>query len=220
MVIAYIDFQRAFDSVPHPKLLHKLIGYGIGGNLLFWLSSFLTGRQQCVRVGSSLSQSCIVTSGVPQGSVVGPLLFNLYINDTTDNLDFNTSSTKSFADDVKIYTEITPNTNTLQLIFWRILTLSTSGLPNGNSQFHTPSVTFFTSVIQNPSSTFPFLESRYIKPLTPLTLEYYSILIWNSKHIFLTLSNEQSNKLLWFTAALFREILKIWSEPSKHTSDL
>ena len=107
VVIAYIDFQRAFDSVPHPKLLHKLVGYGIGGNLLFWLSSFLTGRQQCVRVGSSLSQSCVVTSGVPQGSVVGPLLFNLYINDITDNLDFNNSSTKIFADDVKIYTEIT-----------------------------------------------------------------------------------------------------------------
>ena len=115
VAIAYIDFQRAFDSVPHPKLLHKLIGYGIGGNLLFWLSSFLTDRQQCVRVGTLLSHSCHVSSGVPQGSVVGPLLLYLYVNDITDGLDFDTTTTKIFADDVKLYTELSPQNSSFNL---------------------------------------------------------------------------------------------------------
>jgi len=114
VAIAYIDFQRAFDSVPHPKLLHKLIGYGIDGNLLFWLSSFLTDRQQCVRVGSSLPHSCLVSSGVPQGSVDGPL-FNLYVNCITDGLDLDTATTKIFADDVKIYTELSTQNSSFNL---------------------------------------------------------------------------------------------------------
>jgi len=105
VVIAYIDFQRAFDSVPHPKLIHKLSSYGIHGNLLFWISSFLSNRLQRVRVGSALSGTCSVISGVPQGSVIGCLLFNLYINDITDSLDSTTTS-KIFADDLKIYTEL------------------------------------------------------------------------------------------------------------------
>ena len=108
VVIAYIDFKRAFDSVSHSKLIHKLASYGIHGNLLFWISSFLSNRMQYVRVGSSLSKLSRVTSGVPQGSVIGPLLFNLFINDITDNLDPSTSS-KIFADDIKLYTEFLYN---------------------------------------------------------------------------------------------------------------
>ena len=105
MMMMMIDFQQAFDSVPNPKLLHKLSSYGIHGNLLFWISSFLSNRLQRVRVGSALSGTCSVTSGVPQGSVIGCLLFNLYINDITDSLDSTTTS-KIFADDLKIYTEL------------------------------------------------------------------------------------------------------------------
>ena len=104
-MIAYIDFQKAFDSVSHPKLLHKLSSYGINGNLYFWISAFLSNRLQQVKVGSSLSSSCQVTSGVPQGSVIGSLLFNLFVNDVTDHLN-STSTAKSFADDIKIYTEL------------------------------------------------------------------------------------------------------------------
>ena len=88
----------------HPKLLHKLIAYGIQGNLLFWITCFLSDRVQRVRVGSSLSNPSPVTSGVLQGSVIGSLLFNLFINDITDQLD-NSTNSKIFADDVKIYTE-------------------------------------------------------------------------------------------------------------------
>ena len=106
VVVAYVDFQRAFDSVSHPKLLHKLSSYGIQGNLLYWFASFVSNRFQRVRVGSSLSKLCAVTSGVPQGSVIGPLLFNLFINDITDHLD-GSSTSKLFADDIKIYTELT-----------------------------------------------------------------------------------------------------------------
>ena len=115
VAIAYIDFTRAFDSVSHPKLLHKLESYGIHGNLLFWILSFLTERRQSVKVGSSFSKFCPVSSGIPQGSVIGPLLFNLFINDITDQLD-NTTTSKIFADDIKIYTEfdIISSTNSLQ----------------------------------------------------------------------------------------------------------
>jgi hypothetical protein len=108
-VIAYIDFQRAFDSISHSKLIQKLIAYGIEGNLLFWIKSFLSNRTQSVKVGSKLSFISSVTSGVPQGSVLGPLLFNIFINDITDNFD-NKVTSKLFADDIKLYTDLSfPN---------------------------------------------------------------------------------------------------------------
>ncbi|MFZ2539851.1 MAG: reverse transcriptase family protein, partial [Oscillospiraceae bacterium] len=102
--IAYIDFKSAFDSISHLKLLHKLANYGIKGNLYFWIQAFLTDRCQMVRIGSSYSTLRSVISGVPQGSVLGPLLFNLFINDITDGLDSATHA-KLFADDIKLYTE-------------------------------------------------------------------------------------------------------------------
>ena len=102
-IVAYIDFQRAFDSISHSKLIHKLMSYCISGNLLYWIQSFLTHRTQSVRVGSCLSNSCSVSSGVPQGSVLGPLLFLLFINDISDQFG-NEISSELFADDIKIYT--------------------------------------------------------------------------------------------------------------------
>ena len=102
--MAYIDFTRALDSISYPKLFRKLKGYGIGGNLLFWIKAFLTHRTQCVCVGTSISSVCVVSSGVPQGSCLGPLLFNRYINDVTDSL--HDVSAKLFVDDLKLYTEI------------------------------------------------------------------------------------------------------------------
>ena len=104
VTIAYMDIKSAFDSISHKKLLLKLTGYGIKDTLYFWIQAFLTNRLQKVKLGSSSSKTCFVTSGVPQGSVLGPLLFNLFVNDITDNLEPNTTA-KLFADNLKLYSE-------------------------------------------------------------------------------------------------------------------
>jgi len=97
---AILDFAKAFDKVSHHHLIHKLDYYGIRGSLLNWLQSFLQGRSQEVMVEDAHSTTCGVTSGVPQGSVLGPTLFLLYINDISDNIK---SQLHLFADDCLVY---------------------------------------------------------------------------------------------------------------------
>jgi ribonuclease P/MRP protein subunit RPP40 len=105
---AYIDFAKAFDSISGPKLCHKLAAYGISGNLLAWINNFVSNRQQCTRVGNAYSSSKTLTSGVVQGSCLGPLLFILYVNDICKI--FNERCTgKLYADDVKCYTTVELN---------------------------------------------------------------------------------------------------------------
>jgi Reverse transcriptase (RNA-dependent DNA polymerase) len=79
--VVSLDFSKAFDMVPHGRLLGKLSDYGIKGNLLHWCESFLTMRTQCVVQSGSRSEPVDVTSGVPQGSVLGPLFFIIYMMD-------------------------------------------------------------------------------------------------------------------------------------------
>ena len=98
--VIYLDFAKAFDKVDHGILLRKLKELGIGGFLLKWLQEFLLNRQQRVAIDGVESQPCHVTSGVPQGTVLGPLMFLLHIGDIDTNLQSATTST--FADDTKV----------------------------------------------------------------------------------------------------------------------
>ena len=103
-----LDFAKAFDKVPHLRLLSKLTSYGITGNTQNWIKSFLSNRKQRVSVNGALSDITDVTSGVPQGSVLGPVLFLLYINDINGNIK---SSIRLFADDSIIYRKISSKTD-------------------------------------------------------------------------------------------------------------
>ena len=100
----YFDFSKAFDTVPHKRLSVKMKAYGIEGKLLAWVEAFLTGREQMVRVNGELSTSKAVISGIPQGSVLGPLLFVIYINDLPEVVQ---SNILLFADDTKIFNKVT-----------------------------------------------------------------------------------------------------------------
>ena len=105
--VILLDFSKAFDTVPHQRLLQKLNKYGIRNHTLNWISSFLTNRTHHVVVNGSTSNVESVLSGVPQGTVLGPLLFLIYINDIEQNL---TSKIRLFADDSAIYRNInSPN---------------------------------------------------------------------------------------------------------------
>ena len=97
--VIYLDLAKGFVSVPHKRLIYKLSKYGITGNLLHWISNFLSQRRQYVRVNLALSEGKSVINGVPQRSILGPILFIFYTNDLQTDI---IAKLLLFADDAKL----------------------------------------------------------------------------------------------------------------------
>ena len=97
--MVYLDFKKAFDSIVHNVLLYKLWCFGITDNIWHWIRAYLTDRVQCVSINGSVSGFLPVVSGVPQGSILGPLLFLVFVNDIPSLI--SSAEVLLFADDVK-----------------------------------------------------------------------------------------------------------------------
>ena len=109
----FSDFSKAFDSVNHDLLIRKLENYGIRGNILKWIQSYLTRLSVQIKIKKYVSQSFEIHSGVPQGSHLGPLLFILFINDITEVIKY--SEILLFADDAKIFKNVLCQADCLEL---------------------------------------------------------------------------------------------------------
>ena len=106
--IVYLDFQKTFNKVPLQRLLFKLKVHGIDNYVINWVEKWLTLRRQRVIVDSEISNWKSVLNGVPQGSVLGPILFLLYVNDLEDGIS---SKVLKFADDTKLFRKVTNYTD-------------------------------------------------------------------------------------------------------------
>ena len=118
--VIFLDFQKAFDKVPKKRLLQKFSAYGIEGKLLCWIEDFLSDRRMRIMVRGEYSEWVDVISGVPQGSVLGPILFLIYVNGIPEMVN---CSIKMFADDTKLFRTVKSidDCNILQNDFFWIL---------------------------------------------------------------------------------------------------
>jgi hypothetical protein len=117
--VVYIDYRKAFDSIVHSKLLVKLRCFGFSGKLLDWLTVFISNRSQRVVIENCFSSAISVISGIVQGSVLGPILFILFINDVSSLVE-SPVNFQLFADDLKLYSDFTLTSNALQLTLNKI----------------------------------------------------------------------------------------------------
>ena len=101
--VIFLDFSEAFDSAPRNLLIYKLRSFGFNGNLLSWIQNYLSDRHQSVIIDGKESDSLPVTSGVPQGSILGPLFFVLYIDDLPNVCS---SKVSLYADDAEVFRKI------------------------------------------------------------------------------------------------------------------
>ena len=102
--VIYLDFAKAFDKVDYGILIRKLGEFGIGGQMLGWFKQFLIDRKQAVTIEGEVSGSAEVVSGVPQGTVLGPVMFLIFISDIDTELKY--SRTSSFADDTRVMLKV------------------------------------------------------------------------------------------------------------------
>ena len=109
----YLDYSKAFDKVDHGILIRKLESMGINGKILRWISAFLSDRKQSVMVNGVLSKQATVISGVPQGTVLGPILFLIFIADIDEDVKYSFLS--SFADDTRLFKSISYMIDTFKL---------------------------------------------------------------------------------------------------------
>ena len=111
--ILYLDYAKDFDTVPHQRLLRQVKSFGITGKVHQWITSFLSNRQQKVQANGKTSSWSPVISGIPQGSILGPILFTLFVNDLPEKIS---SIISMFADDTKIYLPLTSDNSIDELV--------------------------------------------------------------------------------------------------------
>lgn len=149
----YTDFQKAFDKVDHELLLHKIAFNGIRGNLLRWMVSYISNRTQTVVICGHQSNTIRVTSGVPQGSILGPLLFILFINDI--NTCFRNSKFLLYADDLKAFKSI--NSQNDCLLFQEDLDRLTEYCNNNKLHLSLPKCNFINFTKKRKITQFQYM---------------------------------------------------------------
>ena len=150
--VAYLYFSKAFNTVPHQRLLMKLSALGVKGNMLKWICSFLSDRKEVVIVDGVKSKPRIMKSGVPQGSCLGPLVFIAYVNNMNFCLDY--CKIVKYADDVKAYKVMSKNDSAQQSrVMQSDLTNFKTGLTNGNFPSIFPSALCYIMDMVIPAMT-------------------------------------------------------------------